>query len=74
MLFQFRVSTFHYPPVVSLDTSSANAEKPQHEGLEVKIIETIGEALNIRMGLEVPRDGDRWGYQRPDGTFTGVVR
>jgi len=65
--FQFRVSTFHYPPVVEIDSSGES----KHDGLEVRIMNTIAEALNIEVKLDAPRDGEKWGSESANGTWTG---
>ena len=59
---KFKVSTFHYRPVVMLDRTTPPGLPPHHEGLEVRMMNTIAEALNIKVTSAIHIVKITWGW------------
>ena len=55
-----RVATFHYPPFIKL-TSQGNGSVIFPEGIEISIIKTIAEKLDMKPEFKTPNDGFLWG-------------
>jgi ionotropic kainate glutamate receptor 3/ionotropic kainate glutamate receptor 5 len=73
---QIRVSTFEYMPFVGRKkTTKSDPNKVIFdEGLEVRLLKSIGEKKNISIKfLHLPADGDKWGVNFGNGTWTGVT-
>ena len=60
------VGLFHYPPF-TIDEGSANATK-KYSGVEVQLVTTIAQRLNLTMDLLTPSDGGLWGSHEGGGS------
>ncbi|XP_063853858.1 ionotropic receptor 21a-like [Scylla paramamosain] len=55
---ELRALTFHYPP--SIVESKAAEGTQKFDGVEIRLMETLAEALNFRLNLANPSDGRMW--------------
>ncbi|KAF2359914.1 Ionotropic glutamate receptor L-glutamate and glycine-binding domain [Trinorchestia longiramus] len=73
-----KVSTFNFPPVVIWDPSvpcqckNSRSNSQCADGLEIRILNAIAEALNFTAWLQVPKDGELWGGLLKNGSWTGA--
>jgi hypothetical protein len=63
----FRAVAFNFPPFSVLDP-----ENNQYDGYELNIVDAITGALNLNLMVNTPTMGGMWGWEEPDGNFTGV--
>ena len=66
---QIRVTTFHYPPKIIFEELPDGGMA--YDGIEVRLVKTIAEALNASLRIATPRDGEKWGRRKPDGDYSG---
>lgn len=68
----FTVSTFEYEPFMLKRKATSSVE--YEDGLDLRLIRVIGQAMNMTMVLQPPPpDGSRWGYLLDNGTWVGVT-
>ncbi|PSN36245.1 Ionotropic receptor 201 [Blattella germanica] len=68
------VSIFEYQPLVSVKKYTSNPRRVLYdEGIEVKLLEVLTRFTNMTIAFkEPPADGWLWGFQLPNGSWTGV--
>ena len=68
----FTVSTFEYEPFMMKRKATSTVE--YEDGLDLRLIRVIGQAMNMTMVLQPPPpDGSRWGFLLENGTWVGVT-
>jgi hypothetical protein len=68
----FMVSTFEYEPFIIKRKNTSTAQ--YEDGLDLRMINVLGQALNMTMVLRPPPpDGSRWGFRLDNGTWVGVT-
>lgn len=68
----FTVSTFEYEPYMMKRKATSTVE--YEDGLDLRLIRVIGQAMNMTMLLRPPPpDGSRWGFLLENGTWVGVT-
>ncbi|CAB4066936.1 unnamed protein product [Lepeophtheirus salmonis] len=65
--YDFRISTFHFPPKVSY-----NKEINYWHGVEIELTRLMAKKLNFQINVVSPEDGKKWGSLE-NGTYTGLM-
>ena len=66
-----KVSTFHYPPFISIDQSGS---KLAYSGIEVNLVRTTAALLGLNIVFSTPSDGGKWGDVLPNGSAHGLIK
>ncbi len=62
----FRAVAFNFPPFSVLSPNG-------NDGYEFNIVSAIADALKLDLEVRTPTSGGMWGWQEPDGNYTGKI-
>ncbi|XP_076029745.1 ionotropic receptor 21a-like isoform X2 [Oratosquilla oratoria] len=69
--YKLRVVTFNHPPVVIFENQEDGSIF--YDGLEIRLLKTLASSLNFDFEIEQPRDGEKWGRQLSNGSWSGAM-
>ncbi|XP_063850046.1 glutamate receptor ionotropic, kainate 4-like [Scylla paramamosain] len=69
---QMRVVTFHFPPRIFMEEDEDRAS-PVMYGVDIEVVRALTEALNFTVDFRRPSDGEMWGWEQDNGSWTGLM-
>ncbi|XP_042207484.1 glutamate receptor ionotropic, delta-2-like [Homarus americanus] len=68
---RMRVVTFHFPPRIFMEEQ----EDGEHllYGVDIEVVRALSEAVNFSVSFSRPSDGEMWGWEQDNGSWTGLM-
>ncbi|XP_047480561.1 glutamate receptor ionotropic, delta-2-like [Penaeus chinensis] len=66
-----RVVTFHFPPRIFMEEDSDGNYNLY--GVDIEVVRSLSKALNFTVSFVRPSDGEMWGWEQGNGTWTGLM-
>ncbi|XP_050717496.1 ionotropic receptor 21a-like [Eriocheir sinensis] len=70
--YQMRVVTFHFPPRIFMKEGEKGS-KPMLYGVDIEVVRALEKALNFSVEFHRPSDGEMWGWEQENGSWTGLM-
>ncbi|XP_071548889.1 ionotropic receptor 21a-like [Panulirus ornatus] len=68
---RMRVVTFDFPPRIFMEEQPDGGHLLY--GVDIEVVRALSEALNFSVGFSRPTDGEMWGWEQDNGSWTGLM-